>query len=707
MGEASVRSGQDGEKIAKEILNLIGWGSLSCNIDIDCSFPTRHKWRNKVKQGKHGIDILYSYDNPLYHDKRDAIIASVKHFENGYPSNRNNEAKRHIEELSIDLDCAKVSDEIRGLIGVSSIKTHYKGLLFWLSSSDNEKKTNLIEQLDQDIDFGSNQFEEIFIVDNNKATFLVSAIKTAESYMKESGIKFLYQNTGKNMDKSQLLISGEKLPVQLINSEIIPIIKEEQGKISCLIFCKNQYSKENLSRLIWFSHKLCGLTNEIRLYFPNYDYNKEYEVNGVKQTFKDESLTTKISVHRWQSFDFVSLKENHNKLFSYPQNQKQIELVFSPKISDDIEKILPYGDMLLPKLKTSILSDVNLKDFLFRKGIVTNKKSKDELLPIFSCLLLSPEELDNLKSTYKEKEDKPKEIERKAKANLGSQTLWETLNQTPLLTSLDNIGLPKNCRVMDNPKIERVRSNYNHVILFYKIEKENTNKDFLTGKSYHTGELEMKYTDNQLIIIDKHTSGETYQINKKYYEKLSKSLKKNNLIQEDFKSISFLDFDNNKRIQFLLSFFEFRDSSVVRVRDMTLEDMKFRADETIDKMPEALDSLKGRVSNLNLHGIELDDTIYLSDEEYRRAELCEKLKYIITYSYLNRSGICYLELSFSGALGKNDYSDAELRISVTPSNYTYDNNFSNTKVKLIQEINRIKDVNYLKFQQKKVSYDTV
>lgn len=43
MGETSVRSGRDGEKIAKEILKLIGWASPSCNFDIDCVFPSRHK----------------------------------------------------------------------------------------------------------------------------------------------------------------------------------------------------------------------------------------------------------------------------------------------------------------------------------------------------------------------------------------------------------------------------------------------------------------------------------------------------------------------------------------------------------------------------------------------------------------------------------------------------------------------------------------
>lgn len=83
MAEDSVRSARDGEKIANEILKLIGWGSASWNIDIDCAFPSRHKPTVKSNP-HHGIDILYSYDNPLYHDRRDVVIGSVKHSEKGY-----------------------------------------------------------------------------------------------------------------------------------------------------------------------------------------------------------------------------------------------------------------------------------------------------------------------------------------------------------------------------------------------------------------------------------------------------------------------------------------------------------------------------------------------------------------------------------------------------------------------------------------------
>lgn len=177
-------------------------------------------------------------------------------------------------------------------------------------------------------------------------------------------------------------------------------------------------------------------------------------------------------------------------------------------------------------------------------------------------------------------------------------------------------------------------------------------------------------------------------------------MKKNNLLIEDFKSIKFLDFDNNKRIQFLLSFLEIRESKVFTIKNITLESMKLKADEEIDDIPKDLESWIGKVSALNLYGKQLDDTIYLSDERYRKAVLCEKVKFNIVYTYLNRSGICCVEISFQGALKANGgYNDTELLISITPNNNSFDNNFSSTKQIFNKEVHRIKENSYNKFKQ--------
>src|SRR5690606_34063266 len=177
-----------------------------------------------------------------------------------------------------------------------------------------------------------------------------------------------------------------------------------------------------------------------------------------------------------------------------------------------------------------------------------------------------PEELDGLKATYREKEDKPKEIEGTASVNLGGKTLWETFNEAfPNLKTISNSGLPKNCTLVGNPTLERINSDYNHLVVKCQVEKENTNKDFLTGKTFHNAQIEIKYENNQITFIDQHTSSETYKLNKNYFDNFTKALKKNNLLIEEFKSIQFLDFANNERVQFLLSFLNIQSSKAIEV----------------------------------------------------------------------------------------------------------------------------------------------
>ncbi|KGT08727.1 hypothetical protein NV63_13225 [Elizabethkingia anophelis] len=62
------------------------------------------------------------------------------------------------------------------------------------------------------------------------------------------------------------------------------------------------------------------------------------------------------------------MKETQNNTFyAQPKQDKQVELTHSTQISDDIDKILPFGDFLIPKLRTSILSEVNLQEFFNKK----------------------------------------------------------------------------------------------------------------------------------------------------------------------------------------------------------------------------------------------------------------------------------------------------------------------------------------------------
>jgi hypothetical protein len=61
--------------------------------------------------------------------------------------------------------------------------------------------------------------------------------------------------------------------------------------------------------------------------------------------------------------------------------------------------------------------------------------------------------------------------------------------------------------------------------------------------------------------------------------------------------------------------------------------------------------------------------------------------------------MCCIEIAFSGALGREDFNDSEIRIAIIPCNDSYDTNFASTKIKIVKEISKTKKDNYLKFKQ--------
>ena len=90
------------------------------------------------------------------------------------------------------------------------------------------------------------------------------------------------------------------MPPQYINSSILPIIKEDNNKISILLFCSDPYSKDRLKKVIWLLIRLTsGLANEYKIYFTDYD-NIQYnnEASEVIRSYNNNDLTNRIYIEK-------------------------------------------------------------------------------------------------------------------------------------------------------------------------------------------------------------------------------------------------------------------------------------------------------------------------------------------------------------------------------------------------------------------------
>ena len=176
------------------------------------------------------IDYWGYHDSPLKDDRQDIIYIQAS-LDAEYPIDLSEKIKYNmfcvdhirknlIENGRIDSD-NKMEFCIQFFFITKRIRTRRK---------DKWDKKNYIKNkyLNKDIIYYS--------IDNKQIDFLTSSIITAKKYREDLVTKFLYPITDDNSQIDKIGKRSTYLPPQYINSSILPIIKEDNNKISVLLF---------------------------------------------------------------------------------------------------------------------------------------------------------------------------------------------------------------------------------------------------------------------------------------------------------------------------------------------------------------------------------------------------------------------------------------------------------------------------------------
>lgn len=276
MGENSKTVGEIGENIIGNFFDLIGWSSALPNESIKCLKPQKHA-KPSSKKGKretHGIDYLYSYRNPLEAKSISNIITSVKNTSIPYPNSPIKKFKDHILDLAQTIECFNGSSK-----KASQLKkfTNYKkvsdiGVLFWLSQSD-DTYHDLVDKvqscrLDNDLKFGL-----IYVVDNKRLEFIFQVLNCLKLKFSEHEILFYYPDTSMNYGDNNISQYGRILPVEYINSLILPLLLKK-GKDNIDTFCiavNNNFDEDEMAMLIQAARKYTkDISCKYLFLFPNY-----------------------------------------------------------------------------------------------------------------------------------------------------------------------------------------------------------------------------------------------------------------------------------------------------------------------------------------------------------------------------------------------------------------------------------------------------
>lgn len=313
-GEKSKSSGEYGEKIATNLLKLIGWDNAYSGKDIPCVNKDIHKGAEGNPRQKHGVDFIVKYECPLVSRLERDVLISVKHRE-GYPKTQSritSEFKSYLKDISEATECYPSHEIFKERVGTSK-KIDISNVIMWFNSINGEEDKGIISEVQGFRNSDNISYKTVYLLDNKKANFLYNSIKYV--YSLDSNFFFYYPDTGFNMDTTERTHQGHLLPVQYINSPI-QLFKLIQATGDCLIITsEDSFALEYLERLLQLARLVTeSWAAKIVIAFP--DYNAYANGGDVKKSLakiKDTNFSQRVIVDKYGSFDFRNIGGTHNE----------------------------------------------------------------------------------------------------------------------------------------------------------------------------------------------------------------------------------------------------------------------------------------------------------------------------------------------------------------------------------------------------------
>lgn len=301
MGEWSKKIGEYGENVVKTFFGVIGWNDLATGITLPCLNNGKHLNENYNPKRTHGIDFLYSYMSPLVSGQLNNILISSKYRTEKYPNSPTKLYKEYMEDLITTIECysfSEIKNNVLSSFQFSNIND--VGVLFWLNDKA-ESNDDLISVVATARVIETQSNNSIYIMDNKRVAFILEVMKFVKTRSDKFDYFFYYPNTGQNINPLNRQNAGKVLPVEYLNSTIIPIrlVNKDNPKEICLLLATlDNFEEDDLMRLMGLAKDITTeLVGQIIIAFP--DYNElihSQKVTLAKQKFQSGEFTKNISV---------------------------------------------------------------------------------------------------------------------------------------------------------------------------------------------------------------------------------------------------------------------------------------------------------------------------------------------------------------------------------------------------------------------------
>lgn len=660
MGEISRTIGIAGENITIEnFCKLIGWRGTK-NLEFPCKNRKKHDNRRT-----HDIDFFATYNCPLIFDTQECVSVSVKYTQ--VPSNIKETFKSFCEAIAKSAECFKVDEKYRQILsGSRNSNINNTQVIFWLNHSEDNNKDLVREVGNISAEIGQD-FDTIYLVDNFRLSFIYSSITFAKQLYPsdKDEITFYYPITGINeYNQKGRDESGFVLPVQFINSPIIPIriIDEYKRKILYLTIREN-FEEDAFKRIVGLAQALTsGWCNKIIICFPDYQEIKHsYTKDAILVSFGQPKFTDMIEVKCYQN-SFKSFEVNNFVDYSEPLERE-------PEFN--IETMLPYGDRLRQLLTQSKVGKSEIQTILTRRGIyVPNKLDKEALIPILTTSLISPSEFEYIRRRHSAKEVAEKVTMQSIIVEKGTSTQDILAIATVSISDAVKKANPNN----EVGSISNfVLKNNGDIEADCEYKRPFLTKDWATINPTQKLKIVIsnpKKYDNQtdkvnIAIIS--TSNEAKTIGKDIVKDISTSMKESGIVRRDafLQKTLASDFTNEQRTDLLLSFLSITEKDTKIFSFFGVTDLEFAiSDDNSQNIPDDIASLKDKVKQSVFSGVNLQEIKYIKDRNYRTFFLFEVITAEYTFTLPQIEGKIQVEFGFPDLKSKlPDKAEFEFKIN--------------------------------------------
>ena len=631
-------SGGQSNYLGQNILALFGWQKFNQNENV-----TEYNERLD-KDIKYNVDFFGQFESKLKDDKTDVIYIHSQLLDR-YPDNGKSIIENHTKSIHLireKLGCDKSSKN----------EQNEHAILFLLSASDSERGDNYVAD-------GKNYYKpsllnddlNYYLVDNPRLDFLVASILEAKRFRVDLPVKFMYPITEENSSEKKIGKRGFSLPPQYVCTSILPIIKEDSGKISILLFCKDEFSREGLKKVIWLMIRLTsGLANEYRIYFRGYSNEYQNEVNEVLRFYGDEHLLDKTEVFKLNTANSSGLgavdSVKTSGVFNDVQYDEKNIQTKAIELNQHLSEYLPYGDQIRPFLSSDSIDSKDLRHFLSGKGVFFKTQNKQRLIYTMSSMLFSPEEIEILVENVSVKE-RPLDTQSELYHVVTDSKLEELIpkiNQAIRSVSLE--GLSGNI-LSDRIEFIPDKTNRDKYVAVISVEEINPTKQAMVSSVLSTARITIDVAKGEMEIEKGSNSRPARAIATRVVKVVSETLTSSGDIEDKVRRILFQDFDNSRRVNFLLSFTNIETAIIFSDQDITF--VKYAIDESAEILEEYKDRI-GKNLEISSKGKNLSGLKELKIPAFKEIVFVESLSVRYTFEVKGIKGYYRVNLNFSNAL---------------------------------------------------------